>query len=187
MALRKGAVKVASNLFIRTEDIRQEEVLSYLVETRTDRELINSLKGRSPVILKGSRGVGKSFLMRAAEAELRESFATERVLPVYVTFAAAGLIRANTPDKFMLWMMSKICNATVRAASTYGLTLPEGSAVAAIQGGRAIGGISQMERVEKVLEESWRTAAGVRRSTTPSSQSRIRCGTLSKTCVGMRT
>ncbi|MER7903358.1 hypothetical protein ABTX84_08850 [Streptomyces sp. NPDC095614] len=151
---------MASDLFIRTEDIRQEEVLSYLVETRTDRELINSLKGRSPIILKGSRGVGKSFLMRAAEAELQKSFHAERVLPVYVTFAKAGLIRANTPDKFMLWMMSKICNATVRAASTYGLALPEGSAIAAIQGGGAIGGISQMERVEQALEDSWRTATG---------------------------
>ncbi|MFJ2930125.1 hypothetical protein ACIPIU_34535 [Streptomyces massasporeus] len=151
---------MAGDLFIRTEDIRQEEVLSYLVETRTDRELISSLKGRSPIILKGSRGVGKSFLMRAAEAELQKSFDAERILPVYVTFAKAGLIRANTPDKFMLWMMSKICNATVRAASTYGLTLPQGSAIAAIQGGGASGGISQMERVEQVLEDSWKNAAG---------------------------
>lgn len=149
---------MAGDLFFRTEDIRQDEVLSYLVETRTDRELINSLKGRSPIILKGSRGVGKSFLMRAAEAELQKTFATERILPVYVTFAKAGLIRANTPDRFMLWMMSKICNATVRAASAYGLTLPHGSAISAIQGGPAIGGLSQMEMVEKALEDSWKSA-----------------------------
>ncbi|MEW1862554.1 DNA-directed RNA polymerase subunit alpha C-terminal domain-containing protein [Streptomyces sp. NPDC088194] len=149
---------MAGDLFFRTEDIRQEEVVSYLVETPTDRSLINALKGRSPVVLKGSRGVGKSFLMRVAEAELKDSFSNTRILPVYITFAKAGLIRANTPDKFMIWMMSKICNAIVRASSSYGLSLPDGSAIAVIQGAVSTGG-SQMEKLELALEESWKNHA----------------------------
>ncbi|MEU0953705.1 hypothetical protein ABZ353_15400 [Streptomyces niveus] len=149
---------MAGDLFFRTEDIRQEEVLSYLVETRSDRDVIKSLKGRSPVILKGSRGVGKSFLMRAAESELKSSFNETKILPVYVTFARAGLIRANTPDRFMLWMMSKVCNSIVRTASAYGLTLPAGSAIADIQGRKSADGSSEMERVEVALEESWRVS-----------------------------
>ncbi|MFF4342728.1 hypothetical protein ACFY00_22695 [Kitasatospora sp. NPDC001540] len=150
---------MAGDLFFRTEDIRQEEVLSYLVESQSDRDLIRALKGRSPVILKGSRGVGKSFLMRAAESELKDSFAESKILPVYVTFAKAGLIRANTPDRFMLWMMSKICNSIVRTATTYGLTLPAGSAIAEIQGKKSDDGTSQMEQVEATLEESWKNSS----------------------------
>jgi hypothetical protein len=123
------------DLFFRTEDIRQDEVLSYLVETATDRRIIDTLKGRSPVVLKGSRGVGKSFLLRVAEAELTRDFRTKRILPVYVTFARASLIKVPTADRFLAWMVSKISNRIVRTASMFGLALPGGSAITAIQGG----------------------------------------------------
>ncbi|MET7462447.1 hypothetical protein [Nonomuraea sp. NPDC005501] len=149
---------MAKELFFRTEDIRQDEVLGYLVETPTDRSLINQLKGRSPVILKGSRGVGKSFLMRAAEAEIRSTFDSDRILPVYVTFARASLIRVSTPDRFLLWMMAKICNSIIRAASSSGLTLPGGSTIAAIRGGSPLSIPSKMEQVEKIFEDSWRVS-----------------------------
>ncbi|MFF2187878.1 hypothetical protein [Streptomyces sp. NPDC058155] len=145
-----------SDIVYRTEDIPPEEILDFLVETDTDRELINALKGRSPVILKGSRGVGKSFLMRAAEAEISKDFASHRILPVYVTFAQASLIRQDTPDRFLMWMMAKLCNSILRAASTFGLTLPTGSAITAIQGSAAIGNFSGMEKVEEIFETSWK-------------------------------
>jgi hypothetical protein len=145
-----------ADLFFRTEDIRVDEVLGYLVETPTDREIIDSLKGRSPVILKGSRGVGKSFLLRSAEAELNRDFAASRILPVYVTFARATLITNPTPERFLAWMIAKICNRIVRAATTAGLELPGGSAIAAIRGGDdSIP--SRMDLVEQVFENAWKT------------------------------
>ncbi|WP_404958178.1 hypothetical protein [Streptomyces sp. 147326] len=144
-----------SEIVYRTEDIPLEEILDYLVETDTDRGLIDSLKGRSPVVLKGSRGVGKSFLMRAAEAELRRDFVDQRILPVYVTFAQASLIRQDTPDRFLLWMMAKLCNSVLRAASTFGLALPSGSAITAIQGSSAVGNYAGMQKVEAIFESSW--------------------------------
>ena len=60
--------------FYRTEDIRSDEVLDYFVETKEDRRIVDSLKGRNPTILEGSRGVGKSFLFRVAEAETPQRF-----------------------------------------------------------------------------------------------------------------
>ncbi|MGW2669301.1 hypothetical protein ACWC5F_14655 [Streptomyces sp. NPDC001272] len=144
-----------NEIVYRTEDIPAEEILDYLVETETDRGLINSLKGRSPVVLKGSRGVGKSFLMRAAEAELRRDFTDQRILPVYITYAPASLIRQDTPDRFMLWMMAKLCTSILRAASTFGLALPNGSAITAIQGTSAVGNYAGMQKVEEILESSW--------------------------------
>ena len=82
----------ADELFYRTEDLRLDEVLEYYVETIGDRIIVDRLKSRSPVLLRGSRGVGKSFLLRVADSELKEEFLQGRILPVYVTFARAGLI-----------------------------------------------------------------------------------------------
>lgn len=147
------------DLFFRTEDIRQEEVLNYFVETSTDREIIERLKGRSPVVLRGSRGVGKSFLLRTAEAELVRDFNDRRILPVYVTFARAGLIRTPTNDRFLAWMIAKICNRIVRASSSFGLVSTRGSTLANLSGGASDGKPSQMEQVEALFEESWKGSA----------------------------
>jgi hypothetical protein len=147
---------VPGDLFFRTEDIRVEDILGYLVETDIDRQVIDTLKGRSPVVLRGSRGVGKSFLLRSAQAELTSSFQTRRVLPVYVTFARAGLITTPAPDRFLAWMTAKICNRIVRATTGFGLALPDGSAVAAIRGGPAPETPSRMEQTERFFEDAWR-------------------------------
>lgn len=79
-------------LYLRTEDIDDKDILNLCIENEQDRETINLLKSRTPVILEGSRGVGKSFLMRVAAQELKESFAEERVLPVYITFIKSSLV-----------------------------------------------------------------------------------------------
>lgn len=144
-----------NDIVYRTEDIPSHEILDYLVESSIDRALIDALKGRSPVILKGSRGVGKSFLMRAAEAEIKRDFSKDKVLPVYLTFAQASLIRQDTPDRFLLWMMAKLCTNILRSAERFGLALPSGSAIQAIQGGAAVGDYSRMERVSRIFETSW--------------------------------
>ncbi|WP_129336553.1 hypothetical protein [Cellulomonas endophytica] len=143
------------DLFFRTEDIGLDEILNYYVETSADRDIVDALKSRSPVILRGSRGVGKSFLLRTAEAELKQEFREKRVLPVYLTFARAGLITAPTAGRFQAWMIAKICNRIVRAATTYGLALPAGSAIDALCGG---GGTqpSAMEQVESIFEDAWK-------------------------------
>ena len=70
---------------IRTENIKPAKILDYFVETNEDRKIIDRLKSEAPIILVGSRGVGKSFLMRVAEAELKNDFETNRVLPVYIS------------------------------------------------------------------------------------------------------
>jgi hypothetical protein len=158
---------MTSELLFRTEDIRPEKVLSYLVETSIERETIDALKGRSPVVLRGSRGVGKSFLLRVAEAELERDFKVQRILPVYVTFARASLIRTPSDARFFAWMMSKICNRIIRATSSFGLTLPGGSAIEAIQGGAPNAAGSKMEQVEQIYEDSWKSSVSTTLPTEP--------------------
>lgn len=70
-----------SDFFFRTEDIGPANILNYFVETDEDRSIVTQLKGRNPTVLIGSRGVGKSFLMRVAEQELARDFRTSENRP----------------------------------------------------------------------------------------------------------
>jgi len=150
------------DLFYRTEDLQLDEVLGYFVETSGDRAVVDRLKSRSPVLLRGSRGVGKSFLLRVAEAELRANFDKDKILPVYVTFARAGLIR-QTEDGFLPWMISKISIGIKRALVTYGLSLPSDSALAALMrsGSGPEGSHPTDEVVQSEYEEFWKSGEPV--------------------------
>ena len=150
-----GCPRMTAELFFRTEDITTDEVLNYFVETEDDRRIVNALKGRSPVVLRGSRGVGKSFLLKVAEAELLQDLRQNKVLPVYLTFARATLISSPSPDRFLAWMTAKICNRVIRAATNSGFSLPGGSSVAALRGGEEITPTA-MEALESTLENSWK-------------------------------
>jgi hypothetical protein len=148
---------MTSELFFRTEDLRLDEVSKYFVETSGDRRIIDALKGRSAVLLRGSRGVGKSFLLRVAEAEMKQSFEAETILPVYMTFARAGLIKQDQHN-FLPWMTAKITSSVQRAITSYGLKVPEGSALAALAGTQApqkSTGPPLMERIASAFEQFW--------------------------------
>ncbi|MCX7131600.1 hypothetical protein [Aeromonas sp.] len=69
-----------SDFKIRTETIKSSKILDYFVETNEDREIINKLKSNSPVVLVGSRGVGKSFLLKVAEAELKRDIKKQNTI-----------------------------------------------------------------------------------------------------------
>lgn len=145
-----------TELLYRTEDFRLEEVLQYYVETPADRRIVNGLKGRSPIILKGSRGVGKSFLLRVAEAELKNELSSSKNLPVYLTFARAGLIRQSA-DGFLSWMIAKIAGAVTRAIVTNGLAVPPGTALSQLMTPSAGLTTSTVDRVSARFEEFWRS------------------------------
>ena len=91
-----------NEFLIRTEDIDNSELLKIFVETQQDRELLEMLKNRTPVVLIGSRGVGKSFLMKVAAAELKRDFAEKHVLPVYLTFIKSTHLR-NILNMITIW------------------------------------------------------------------------------------
>ena len=69
------------NIFYRTEEIKNDEILDYFVESKQERQIIDKLKLSSPVILVGSRGVGKSFLFKVAQKEMLDSFEEKKSCP----------------------------------------------------------------------------------------------------------
>jgi hypothetical protein len=109
-------------ILIRTEDIQLKDILNLFVETDDDRNIVNSLKGKMPCILVGSRGVGKSFLLKVAQAELKNEFDKKRILPVYVSFISSPLLQGLEDKHFNAWMLSKIFSALIRELNKYGVS-----------------------------------------------------------------
>ena len=109
-------------ILIRTEDIPLADILNMFVETENDRQIVNCLKGKMPYILVGSRGVGKSFLLKVAQAELKSEFESKRSLPVYISFISSPLLQGLSDKSFNAWMLSKILTTIIRELNKIGVT-----------------------------------------------------------------
>ncbi len=114
-----------NNFYFRTESITNEEILKLYVESTIDREIINAFKSKSHIVLEGSRGSGKSFLMKVAQVELVNNFKEENILPVYVTFMQSALIHSADPNQFYHWMLAKIIKETLKAFQKKGLIVSQ--------------------------------------------------------------
>lgn len=145
-------------LLFRTEDIALGEIRDLYVETAADRQLVDACKNKTSLILQGSRGVGKSFILRVAQAEMDEEFDDQGVLAVYVTFNKAGLIRTDHPAQFQNWMMAKICNRVVRATRQRGLLEQPGSVLSSLAPDATDLDEAQntLANLESRYEDSWR-------------------------------
>ena len=145
-------------LCYRTEDIRPEDILDLFVETQQDRDVVEALKAASPIVLVGSRGVGKSFLLRVAEAELSDSFAKQRVFPIYVTFRESSVIRTSDPVQFQHWMLARLCTYIIRYLRRDGLYSVAPESMSILAGGPAntnAAGKTRIEEITEAFESSW--------------------------------
>jgi hypothetical protein len=150
-------------LYIRTEDIRQDQILSLFVETTEDRKVITVLSGHTPVILIGSRGVGKSFLMRVTQAELKQSFQANRVWPVYVSFISSPLLQSLNDSQFTYWMLSKICSAVIRELTKLGVafSMPKRLSTLLPAGSLIPDPAAALDTLNAALENVWRNPAQI--------------------------
>lgn len=150
---------MGNELLFRAEDFAPREIARFFVETAADRAIIEQLKGRSSIVLQGSRGVGKSFLLKMAQYELDASFDSDSVLPVYLVFNKAGLLQSSDANQFKHWMLAKICNRIIRAAKQHGLIAAGSSVLSSLGSGaddEARG--TRLEMLETAFEDSWRNA-----------------------------
>src|SRR5205807_6140612 len=112
----------------------------------------------TPVILEGSRGTGKSFLLRVAEAQLLEKLSVDRVVPVYLSFITSSLVQTADPKQFQHWMMAKLCARVIRALYQSGLLVKTDSAVSILTGGTTSLPVTEtpLERVTRSYEDSYK-------------------------------
>jgi hypothetical protein len=148
----------------RTEDFGEQDVLRFFVPTEEDRNTVDLLKSSSPVVLEGSRGVGKSFLMKVAEAELQRDLATNKVFPVYVTFVKSSLVHTADPFQFRNWMLARICSRVMRSLRKAALLRPAASALSLLSGAPSKvpdDSTTAVEEIARAYEESWRSPGAV--------------------------
>lgn len=146
-----------TDFFFRTEDIGPGNILDYFVATDEDRSVVEHLKSRNPTVLIGSRGVGKSFLMRVAEQELAKDFKQKKVVPVYITFVSSSLLRSGDPQQFRHWMLARICRALLRKTEKMGLLASNPRSADILAGTSSKGADSSgLQRIIRSYEESWK-------------------------------
>lgn len=142
-----------SNSFvIRTEDLRPEEVLNLFVPTERDLQLISSLKSTSPLVLEGSRGTGKSFLLRVCEQEQLADFDSSRVVPVYVSFVKSSLLSAKNEQQFQHWMLARLASRILRTLYQLGLLVKLTPSAAVLAGG-GVGMGGEPTKLEKIADQ----------------------------------
>ena len=110
-----------AEIYFRTENIRQEELPKLIVKSQLESEIIEALKSNANMVLEGSRGTGKSFLMRYAAYELEANFDNNRIVPVYVTFMASTLIHTNDQFQFRNWMIARALRELIKSSFKKGL------------------------------------------------------------------
>ena len=100
-----------SNFYLRTESIKQSDILDLRVTNIHDESILSALSSPEPCLLEGSRGTGKSFLMRVSELEI-ESL-SDSFLPVFVSFNISSLLQTDDPLQFYHWMLAKTLKALI--------------------------------------------------------------------------
>ena len=149
---------IDDEFIFRTEDIRPQELIDIFVATKMDRDNLNYIKSKSPLLLEGSRGTGKTMLLRVAEKEMDESFLSTRELAVFVNFSKAIFVDANKNISFFRnWMFSKILFALKRKLEKKGILLSStgilGNYFGFIEKGDNI--LQKLDDFIYALENSW--------------------------------
>lgn len=139
----------------RTEELNNKQIFQLYVETDIDRDIIEKLKAPSPVLLIGSRGVGKSFLFKMSEIQMLAEIEEKKILPVMVTFRKASLVKSGNDFQFQYWMLGRICAEVLRALKKTGRIASISSGVNLLTGENDKE--SPIEEIVRKFEESWKT------------------------------
>lgn len=95
----------------RTESLENKLILDYYIER--DNSKIQRLLDSEQYLIEGSRGVGKTMLMKTAMLKSELNFGQNSILPVWVSFEESIRLERikvlnNSIDPFLQWTMGKI-------------------------------------------------------------------------------
>lgn len=110
-----------SNFYLRTESIKQSEIINLSVVNAADLNIIKALKSPEPCLLEGSRGTGKSFLMRISELEIESN--DDSSIAVFVSFNKSSLINTDDILQFYHWMLAKTLKSLLNKLRKKGIVV----------------------------------------------------------------
>lgn len=97
---------------LRTESFKDNEIIELAVRNTEDNKIIEALKSSEPCLLEGSRGTGKSYLMKIAQLDMDKN--ENNTISVFITFNISSLISTNDGLQFYHWMLAKTIRALLR-------------------------------------------------------------------------
>lgn len=106
---------------LRTESIKDEEIGSLFVKNDNDVKIISALTSSEPCLLEGSRGTGKSFIMKMAELEIEKNI--KNSISVFISFNISSLVNSNDDLQFYHWMLAKSLKALINKLRKKGLSV----------------------------------------------------------------
>lgn len=155
-----------SEFFLRTESIKQSEIEKLSVVNNADLKIIEALKSSEPCLLEGSRGTGKSFLMRVAELDIEKD---EASLAVFVAFNKSSLINTEDELQFYHWMLAKTLKALTNKLRKKGHSVSSYSAslLSNDEQGDERSVENDLKKIVKVFEESYKNKTTIDISSLP--------------------
>lgn len=108
---------------LRTESFKDKEIIDLAVINDQNKKIVNALKSSEPCLLEGSRGTGKSYLMKIAQLDIDES--TTDCISVYISFNISSLINTSDGLQFYHWMLAKTLCALLSKLRKKGMIISE--------------------------------------------------------------
>ena len=110
-----------SDFYLRTESIKPADIKALFVSSKQDEQIVKALTSSEPCVLEGSRGTGKSFLMRVAQQKIEDG--ENNCISIFVSFNISSLISTDDSAQFYHWMLAKSLRALLIALKKKGLTV----------------------------------------------------------------
>jgi hypothetical protein len=156
-----------TNFHLRTESIKPEELLGLYVKSKQDAQIVRALRSSEPCVLEGSRGTGKSFLMRVAQQEIDDGEGSS--IAVYVSFNISSLISTNDRHQFYHWMLAKSLRALLVRLKKKGLVVSQFSVGLLSNNNQSTEAEIEesLESIVKAYENSYKNSEPVQSSNLP--------------------
>lgn len=153
--------------YLRTESIKADEIVDLSVLSASDNSTIAALKSAEPCLLEGSRGTGKSFLMRVAEGQIENE--NEAALSVFVSFNISSLVTTDDPLQFYHWMLAKTLKTLINRLRKRGFSVsPFAAGLLSNDEFEVQADVEKdLRNIVKVFEESYRGKHDVNISSLP--------------------
>ena len=147
-----------TDFVIRTEDLRHDEILDLFVPTERDEQLLELMKSPTPLVIEGSRGTGKTLLLRVCEQQLLGRFDQDKVFPIYLSFVKGSLINTSDPQQFQHWMLARLSSRIIRSLRQKGFLASPSAAACVLAGGdlKKVGDASAFETLAIRYEELYK-------------------------------
>lgn len=110
-----------SDFRLRTESIKDDEIANFAIKNSNDERILTALKSSEPCLLEGSRGTGKSFIMKMAQLDLEKN--NTSTLSVFISFNISSLINTNDNLQFYHWMLAKTLRGLMNKLRKNGLSI----------------------------------------------------------------